>query len=143
MDGVGDLEVDVGDFCTGDVDFEVLVLCASGRGSVEENGAVEYFAFVKCGGQEGRGLVDVLGDHDRQVLATVGGDAAVIAGGHVVGVGEDHDFVEVAQLAFVADRICVGATGGNKALSVSGNAHIAVVGHGCPALLNGKLLFEE
>jgi len=77
------------------------------------------------------------------VLATVGGDAAVIVGSHVVGVGQDHDFVEVTQLAFVADRICVGATGGDQTLSVSGNAHVAVVGHGCSALLNGELLFEE
>jgi len=65
VDGMGDLEVDVGDFCTGDVDFEVFVLGPSGKGSVEENGAVEHFAFVKCGGQEGGGFVDVLGDHDR------------------------------------------------------------------------------
>lgn len=92
---MGDLEVDVGDFCAGNVDFEVFVLSTCGRGSVEENGAVQHFAFVKCGGQEGRGFVDVLGDHDRQVLATVGSDAAVIAGGHVVGVGQNHDFVEV------------------------------------------------
>lgn len=30
-----------------------------------------------------------------------------------------------------------------KSSSVSGNAHVTVVGHGCSALLNGKLLVEE
>lgn len=95
MDGVRNLEVDVGDFCAAYVDFEVFVLRASGGGSIEKDGAVQHFAFVKCGGEEGRGFVDVLGDHDRQVLATVGADAAVIAGSHVVGVGQNHDFVEV------------------------------------------------
>lgn len=85
----------MGDFCAGYVDFEVFVLRAGGRGSIEEDCAVEHFALVKCGGEEGRGFVDVLGDHDWQMFATIGGDAAVIAGGHVVRVGQNHDFVEV------------------------------------------------
>lgn len=53
MDGVRNLEVDVGDFCAAYVDFEVFVLRASGGGSVEKDGAVQHFAFVKCGGEEG------------------------------------------------------------------------------------------
>lgn len=53
MDGVGDLEIDVGYFCAGNVDFEVFVLSASGGGAVEEDCALQHFAFVKCGGQQG------------------------------------------------------------------------------------------
>lgn len=143
MDGVRNLEVDVGDFCATYVDFEVFVLRASGGGSVEEDGAVQHFALVKCGGEEGGGFVDVLGDHDRQVLATVGRNAAIITGSHIVRIGKDHDFIEMAQLTFVADRIDIGAAGRDKPLTISGNAHVAVVGHGSSALLTGKLLFEE
>lgn len=53
MDGVRNLEVDVGDFGAGNVDFEVFVLSTCGRGSVEKDGAVQHFAFVKCCGEEG------------------------------------------------------------------------------------------
>jgi hypothetical protein len=103
MNGVGDLKIDVGDFGTGYVDFEIFVLSAGGRGSVEKYCAFQHFAFVKCGGQERGGFVDVLGDHDWQVLAPVGANSTVIASGHVVCVGQHHDFIQVTQLAFVAD----------------------------------------
>lgn len=84
MNGVGNLKIDVGDFGAGYVDFEIFVLGAGGRGSVEKYCAFQHFAFVKCGGQERGRLVYVLGDHDWQVLASVGANATVIAGGHVV-----------------------------------------------------------
>lgn len=81
---MGDLKIDVSVFCAGYVDFEVFILSAGGGGSVEEDCAFQHFAFVKSGGQKRGGFVDVLGNHDWQVLASVGANATVIAGGHVV-----------------------------------------------------------
>ena len=81
---MGNLKIDVGDFGAGYVDFEIFVLGAGERGSVEKYCAFQHFALVKSGGEKRGGFVDILGNHDWQVLASVGANATVIAGGHVV-----------------------------------------------------------
>src|SRR5690606_10198351 len=130
---VGHARLHVDDHGVFQLDGEVVLLGAGGRGAIPLQAAlVQAFAGGQGVEEQRRGLVEHLGDHQRLVHPLAGRLAGLRVAGndHLMAEGLDQDLILMTFLEDVADRVLAEGAGGDQALLAALDGQVGGSWHG-------------